>query len=68
MPSSKKRTEKTESLKIDYKKNISTIKFDVLEIANHEIIFKMPWLKTVNPRIDWEKRTLTIPKSGIITA
>jgi transposase InsO family protein len=32
---------------------------DVFGLAAHDIILGLPWLRKVNPRIDWENRTLS---------
>ena len=39
----------------------------VANIQNHEIIFRMPWLKGHNPKIDWEERKITFDSERCIT-
>jgi hypothetical protein len=39
------------------------ITFHVLSLGSENVILGLPWLKEVNPTIDWAKRTLSVPKS-----
>jgi hypothetical protein len=38
-----------------------TIKFDVTNTGNHDIILGLPWLQRNNPHIDWKNLTVTLP-------
>ena len=39
------------------------ITFHVITLGNENIILGLPWLKDVNPTIDWNQRTLSIDES-----
>ncbi|GAX85799.1 hypothetical protein CEUSTIGMA_g13214.t1 [Chlamydomonas eustigma] len=38
--------------------------FHVLDLPAFDIILGMPWLRRLNPRIDWKKRTMTVKQNG----
>src|SRR4051812_34668194 len=37
--------------------------FDLIPLAHHDIILSMPWLKKVNPHINWAKDLITITEN-----
>ncbi|GAX86616.1 hypothetical protein CEUSTIGMA_g14024.t1, partial [Chlamydomonas eustigma] len=37
---------------------------DLLDLQAFDIILGMPWLRRLNPRIDWKKRTMTVKQNG----
>jgi hypothetical protein len=39
------------------------ITFHVLSLGSENIILGLPWLKEINPTIDWANRTLSVPES-----
>ena len=39
------------------------VTFHVISLGNENIILGLPWLKDVNPTIDWNQRTLSINES-----
>ena len=38
--------------------------FHIMHCGNDNIILGMPWLQTVNPTIDWNSRTVSIPETA----
>ena len=42
-------------------KDLACITFDLVSIS-HEVLLGIPWLKKVNPSIDWNSRKITIGK------
>lgn len=38
--------------------------FLVTSLGRETAILGLPWLRRINPKIDWEKRTLDIPKQN----
>jgi RNase H-like domain found in reverse transcriptase/Reverse transcriptase (RNA-dependent DNA polymerase)/Integrase zinc binding domain/Aspartyl protease/Chromo (CHRromatin Organisation MOdifier) domain len=48
----------TEPLRVVSQQHHMTIAFDVVRLANHDIILGMPWLRQQNPQINWIKGTI----------
>ena len=42
------------------------LQFEIVRIASHEIILGIPWLKTYNPVINWEKRVLRFKRCSCV--
>jgi len=36
------------------------VHFFVMSCGNENIILRLPWLKEVNPNVDWEKESLSL--------
>ena len=45
-----------------------TISFDVLEMATHDFILGMLWLRRNNPTVDWRAKQLRFPRGLIVKA
>src|SRR6266478_9222840 len=43
----------TDQLEIELHHHYERITFDLMDLAGHEIILGIPWLRRSNPRIDW---------------
>ena len=41
---------------------VHRILFHIMGCGNENIILGLPWLKKINPRIDWTTETVTIPR------
>jgi hypothetical protein len=37
--------------------------FHVLSLGSKNLILRLPWLKEINPTIDWANQTLSLPES-----
>jgi hypothetical protein len=68
MPNSKGITYETTPIRITIQQHNEVLKFDVLEMATHDFILGMPWLKMNNPIIDWNKKTLKMKGGSIVRA
>ena len=64
MPGINAITTETELTQIAIRQHREVIKFDILEMATHDIILGMPWLKKHNPVVDWVTKQLRF-KGGI---
>ena len=42
------------------------LQFEIVRIASYEIILEIPWLKTHNPVINWEKRVLRFERCSCV--
>ena len=38
----------------------------VISLGRKQIILGMPWLRSINPRIDWKSNTLSFPKPTVL--
>ena len=68
IPGITKVTEKTVPIEIRLQQYCGTSKFDVIEMATHDIILGILWLLAVNPVIDWKHRHLRFGKGSIVRA
>ena len=42
---------------------IHDVTFHVMSCGKENLILGLPWLRTVNPKIDWHEKTISIPES-----
>ena len=42
---------------------VHNVTFHVMSCRKENLILGLPWLRTVNPKIDWHRKTLSISKS-----
>ena len=42
---------------------IHDITFHVMSCGKENLILGLPWLRTINPEIDWHEKTISIPES-----
>ena len=53
----------TSTLFLSIKGITRKVTFHVISLGNENVILGLPWLKDVNPTIDWNRRTLSINES-----
>ena len=58
--------EETTPLQVTIHQHQEEIQFDVVRMANHDIVLGIPWLRSHNPVIDWEKRVLRFERCSCV--
>ena len=57
----------TEPLEVITQRHHETLTFDVIRMANHDIVLGMPWLRKHNPTVDWGQRTIKFKRCVCVT-
>ena len=60
--------EETFPLPMSIQRHHEEFAFDVVEMATHNVILGIPWLKKHNPIINWKKEVLTFERTGDVTS
>ena len=59
-------TKETIPLPVAIQKHHEEMVFDVVDMASHDIVLGVPWLKKHNPQINWKTETVTLGRDCVI--
>ena len=68
MPGASHVTETTVHTELATQQHRETLRFDVLEIATHDVILGIPWLRKHNPVVDWRTKQLRFEDGSLVRA
>ena len=67
MPGEDQITHEVIRVPLQIQQHLEEIDLDVFEMATHDIILGLPWLRKHNPWIDWKNRCLSLTRCGCAT-
>jgi hypothetical protein len=59
-------TRETDTIQLAHQQHLEDTSLDIVEMANHNIVLRIPWLEWHNPTIDWGRRVLRFDKCSCV--
>lgn len=56
----------TDTIRLAYQQHLEDTSLDIVEMATHDIVLGIPWLRWHNPTIDWDKRVLRFDRCSCV--
>ena len=57
-------THHTRPLEMKLQQHHERLPFDIIDLADHEVVLGLPWLRKWNPRIDWITHEVRVRRSN----